>query len=158
MEKVSRDQAKAEVIAWLDKKKIFEADRNGEAAEQNIKILTEAIVEGVLVLDANVTIEDSTPKEKEGAVSSFEWQHELMFPIKSQAGEKETPTSISILKYKLRLNDRMLQGPLTGVKSTDADQRMLAYISALTGQPKAILANLDSQDKKIATAIVSFFV
>lgn len=133
MTKINREVAEGEVTLWLDKKKVFQATR--ESQKEFIDILVEAIVEGVLVLDQ----------------STFKFTHTLLFPI----GESEM---IKSLVYVSRLNDKMLRPCLNGVKQGDGDERMLAYIAALTDQPRGLMANLDSADKKVATAIAVFFL
>lgn len=133
MDKISREQATAEVKSWLDKKKVYESTR--ESQKDSIDLLVEAIVNGDLVLDS----------------STFEFKLKLLFPD-ALSGE------ITDLKFKPRLNDKMLKPCLNGVKSADADGRLLAYVSALTGQTKGVLEALDSADKKIVMAIAVFFL
>lgn len=132
MGKVNRETAEADVNAWLDKKKIFESER--EQRKEFIEILVESVMNGVLVIG-----DDGVMK------------HALLFPF----GDEE---KISSLTYKLRLNDKMLKPYLKGVTQGDGDERMLAYIAALTEQPRGLIANLDTADKKTAMAIAIFFL
>lgn len=132
MGKINRETAEAEVNAWLDKKKVFDSTK--ETQKDFIDILVEAVVQGVLVVETDGKL-----------------KHILLFPF----GED---TKITSLSYHLRLNDKMLKPCLNGVKAGDGDERMLAYIAALTEEPRGLLANLDSADKKIATAIAIFFL
>ncbi len=127
---VARELAEKEVTSWLDKKKVMEADR--ERSKDSIEQLIEAMEEGILTLD------DST----------FDFTHKLLFPL----------DGVTEMKYFPRLNDRMLKPYLNGVKSGDADGRLLAYVAALTKQPRAILETLDTADKKISMAIAIFFL
>lgn len=133
MNKVAREVAEAEIKSWLDKKKVFESTR--ESYKDSIEVLVDAMVEGYLTLD-----------EKD-----FTLTHTLMFPP-----EKEQ--SFTELKYKSRLNDNMLQPFLSGVKTSDADGRLLAYVAALTGVNRGILKAIDTADKKISMAIAIFFL
>lgn len=129
---VTREQATLEVNSWLDKKKVYESTR--ESQKDSIELLIEAMVNGDLKLDPD-----------------FNFIHKLLVP-EVLNGE------VAELKYKLRLNDKMLKPYMNGVKSSDADGRLTAYISALTGQVKGILEGLDTADKKIALSIAVFFL
>lgn len=127
--KVIKEQAESEIMAWLDKKKIFKAVR--EASQLEIEILIEAVSDGTITID------------DKGSITHF-----LCFPIKD---------TISI-QYKPRLNDNMLRPHLNGVSPRDGDGRLLAYAAALTDMPKGILSELDAVDKKVMMGIVGFFV
>ena len=130
LKKVSREEALAEVTSWLDKKKVYDSTR--ESQKDSIDLLVEAMMNGDLTLDSTTN----------------EFTHKLLF---EEGDVKE-------LKYKSRLNDRMLKPYLNGVKANDADGRLLAHTAALTTQPKAILEALDSADKKIMMSIAVFFL
>lgn len=130
---VSKEVAEAEVNSWLEKKKIFDSIK--EQNRDQIDLLVEAVSNGTLTLDGN----------------TFEFTHKLLHPF----GVDEKVTALT---YKSRLNDRMLKPKLNGVKANDGDARLLAYIAALTDQPRGILEEMDSLDKKIAMAIAIFFL
>lgn len=132
MSKVNRQQAEAEVISWLDKKKVFQSTR--ENNKDSIELLIDAMCEGVLTMNEN-----------------FEFTHTLLHEF----GEQE---KITMLKYKSRLNDKMLRQFMKGVKADDGDSRLLGYIGALTDTPRSVLESMDSVDKKIAMAIAVFFL
>lgn len=125
--------AAKDLESWLDYKKIFETTK--DANEQNITFLVEMISEGVLSIDQD----------------TFEITHTLLFEI----GEDH---KISELKYKPRLNDRMLLPKMKGIAANDADGRLSAHIAALTNQPMGIIKSLDSIDKKIGSSIAVFFL
>lgn len=127
---VSIEKATQEVEGWLDKKKVYPSVR--ESQKDSIDLLIEAIMQGDLTLD-----------EKSG-----EFVHKLQFPL----------PELTELRYKARLNDKMLRPHLQGVKASDADGRFLALAAALTSQPKAVLEGLDSSDKKIMMSIGVFFL
>lgn len=133
MIKITREVAKSEIDSWLDYKKIFSATR--EANAENIEFLEEMICEGVISIDKDTK----------------EITHNLLFPLGDES-------KISKLVYKPRINDRMLNPYLKGVKSNDADGRLTAYVSALTSQMRNVISNLDSQDKKISMSIAVFFL
>lgn len=128
--KVSLEKATDEVEGWLDKKKVYPSTR--ETQKDSIDLLVEAMMNGDLVLN-DVT---------------NEFTHKLLFPLED----------VKELKYKSRLNDKMLRPYLQGVKSNDADGRLNAHVSALTATPKAVIENLDSADKKIMMSIAVFFL
>lgn len=131
-EKVSRELAEQEMNSWLDAKKIFASRR--ENYKDAIETLIEAIQNGVLILE-------------EGG----QFRHKLLFPIQGEM-------AITELTYKPRLNKKMLETPLKGVKANDSQGRMLAYLQALTDAPKNILAVLDHEDDRIADSILIFFI
>lgn len=133
MEKlVSIEVAETEIKKWLDYKKIGPTKQ--EANKENIKTLTEAISEGVLRI-----------------TEDFEIIHTLKFPIKEEIETTE-------LKYKPRIAVKTIHQYMVGVKSDNGDGRILAYVAALTGKPKAVLTNLDLEDYSICTAIAIFFL
>ena len=77
--------------------------------------------------------------------------HNLNFPI----GDGD---EVKKLEYRPRLNDRLLEPYLKGVKASDSDGRLTAYICALTQKASGIIKNIDSVDKKISIAIAVFFL
>lgn len=130
--KVSRDVAKKEVDKWLDYKRV--SDKKRETYEDNIETLTDAIAAGDLILDENHSL-----------------IQKLVFPIKSEQPVNE-------LEYKARLKVSTVHTHLNGVKSTDADGRICAYVAALTSKPKDVIKGLDTEDYSIAQAIAVFFL
>jgi len=132
MSRINPEQATKEINAWLDSKKIMHATK--EANQDSIDLLIDGMVEGLLTVE-----------------KSNEIIHSLAFPI----GDDD---KIKNLTYKHRINDRILEPYLKGVKPADSDGRLIAYIAALTGQLKAVIKNMDSVDKKISLAIAVFFL
>lgn len=133
MEKVTKEVAEQEVLAWLEKKKVLSVTI--EANRENVEVLTGAVCEGVLELDQE----------------TWKWKHNLLVPLD---GEKPTKD----LTYQPRLNDKMVRPYLQSVKPGDSIGHLNAYICALTGQPKEVIAAIDSVDKKISMAIAIFFL
>ncbi len=133
--KLTREQAETEVKAWFEKKKTFQETQ--ERYKDHSDLIVEAMMNGVLALDP----------------STFEFIHVLLFPI----GE-ESHAQITELRYKARINDKQISAQMRGVKSDDVDGRLNALIAALTTQSRAFISNLDSGDKRIATAIGIFFM
>ena len=131
-QKVTIEKATEEIDGWLDKKKIFPSAR--EELKDAIEILVEAISLGFLSLN-----------------DKGEFSQELLFPLKEEQ-------ALTHLEYKARLNDRLLEPHLKGVKAGQADARIVAYLACLTGQAKGIIKALDTADRKITNSIVIFFI
>lgn len=132
MEKVTREIAITEVESWLDYKKISEKKR--EVYKDNIDTLVDAVVEGFLTL-----------QDDKSFVQTLRFDTGGERPIKE-------------LTYKPRLKMSTIHSHLQGVKSTDADLRVCAYMAALTGNPKAVIQALDTEDYSIGQAIAIFFL
>lgn len=133
MSKINAETARAEIEKWLDVKRIQATKR--ENLKPVINILEEAVADGFLTVDEDGTIEQT-----------------LIFPIE---GEIKTET----LKYKPRLNTKMLTPYMKGVKSGDQEGRLNAHICALTAQPRAVIDTLDnSTDLQTGHAIATFFL
>jgi hypothetical protein len=133
MSKVSIEVAEAEIKSWLDYKKILESTR--ETHKEEINVLIEAITEGILQYNSeNHTL-----------------THNLLFPFTG-----EMP--IEKLVYQPRINDNALAPNLKGVELKDLSGRLNAYIATLTKTARGLISALDSVDKKIANAIVIFFI
>jgi hypothetical protein len=47
---------------------------------------------------------------------------------------------------------------MQGVKASDGDGRVCAYVAALSSQPKEVIKHLDTEDYAIATAVAVFFL
>lgn len=133
--KVAPEAAAQEVERWLEYKKVGAGKR--EAYAGNIKQLADAISTGVLSLN-----------------EKFELVQELKFPIISDEGK----INITQLVYKPRLSVGAVQAQMSGVKAGDGDGRVNAIAAALTGQLKAIIAKLDTEDYSVVNDIVLFFI
>lgn len=133
---ISREQAIIEVTAWLDHKKM--SDRKRESNKESIEALTDAVEDGLLVLDQGT-------EEKEG---TFEWKQLLKFPV----GE------IKELNFKARMPVGTIHVNLSGTKSDDGDARILAYVAALSGQNSGIIRKLDTEDYSVSKNIAYFFL
>ncbi len=118
---------------FMDFKKISAKTR--EQQTEGINALIDGVVEGDLSIDA----------------TTKEITQVLKFPLDGEIPVKE-------LKYKPRVNIGTIQAHLQGVKATDADGRILAYIAALTGSVKAVIKNLDTEDHAIGQSIALFFI
>ena len=130
--KVSPDVAQKEITKWLDHKRISEKKR--ETYEDQIETLTDAIADGFLSVN-----------------DKHELVHKLIFPL-----EGDLP--LSELIYTPRLKVSTVQTHLNGVKTSDADGRVCAYIAALSSKPKAVIKGLDTEDYSISQAVAVFFL
>lgn len=129
---VSKEIALKDVISWLDYKKVPASKR--EAYKDNIESLVNAVSEGTLVLNDD---------------KSF--THHLIFPF----GKEVT---IDKLVYKPRIRVGDVYAHMNGIKTTDVDGRVHAYVCTLTGQPKEIVKQLDTEDIAVAQNIAIFFI
>jgi len=135
MGKVNVETAKSEIHKWLEFKKMDE-EKIEENAE-NIGTLAKAISAGHLILD-----------------EKFNLIHELKWPILAD----DDSVVCDKLNFKPRLKVGELQAKTQNIKTSDAFALISAYISALTNQNSGIIKQLDSEDYKVAQAIVVFFL
>lgn len=131
---VSLEVAEKEVGKWLDHKRVKQSTREEKTTKESIEELVGAVMDGDLTLGED-----------------FSWQHHLNFPL----GKNE---DVKTLSYKPRLGVGTTHRHLEGVKSGDADGRLLAYVAALTNKPKSILKTMDTVDYGIARGIAVFFL
>lgn len=130
---VNKEVANSEVCKWLDFKKVSEKKR--ESKKEYIETIVDAISEGDLELksDGMILIQ------------------KLKFP-----GDKQG--AVTVLEYQPRIKVNEIQSQMIGVKATDPQSLLSAYVSALTKQPKAAIVAMDTEDWEIAQAIASFFI
>lgn len=132
MEKVDLTTATADINRWLDAKKVSEKKR--EQQKDTIAALVEAVQEGSLVVNDDDSL-----------------TYVLMEPVGASATVKE-------LKFKKRLTVGEVQNHLQGVKASDVDGRLMAYVCALTNVNKTILSQLGTDDYSIPQSIAIFFL
>lgn len=135
MSKVEKNVALGYVNEWLDKKRLRSSKR--ESLKATIEELASCVEDGILEFD-----------------ESGEIVHHLIWPITDENGNE----TIKQLRYKLRVNEAMMEPYKKGLKPGDNDGRLNAYVSALTGQVKGIVRSLDSEDLGIAQNIAVFFL
>lgn len=135
MSKIPFEKAQEEVDGWLDLKQVDEKKR--DSYKDSIETLVNGVMAGLLTID------------DKGFIT-----HKLKFPTE---GDKES-TGVTDLKYKPRLKMSSVHAALQGTKPGDAHGMVLAYVSALTGQPKNLIKDLDTEDYSIGQAIAIFFV
>lgn len=134
MNKISRELAELEIEKWLEYKKV--SDRKKEAYKDGIETLIDSVCEGLLVLRPEDHVLEQT----------------LKIPIGS--GD----TEIKKLEFKPRIKISSVHNHLAGVKSSDGDGRLCAYIAALTSKPKDIIKGMDTEDYSVGQSIAVFFL
>jgi len=133
MENVSLEIAQKDISSWLDSKRVSEKKRKDN--ERVVDTLVSAVMEGNLVWDE----EQKLLKQR------------LQWPV----GENE---ELKHIDFKQRITQGDISARLRNAKSDDAFAVMGVYISAITGQPIAILDKLDSSDYSIAQSVAVFFM
>jgi len=133
--KVSREVAETEIEKWLDYKCI--KPRTRENLELAIDMLIDGIEDGDLILEKNNNL-----------------ILKLMLPIQNSEGEK----TVENLTFTPRINVGEVHKKLKNVDNDDAEGRLIAYVSQLTGQPTAVIEKFDTVDFKLAQAIATFFL
>jgi hypothetical protein len=132
MGKVNRELAEQTVDKWLDYKRVKPAKR--ESYKASIENITDAIEEGSLIFN--------------------EETHELEYTLDIPIGESK----IQVLKFRPRLTVGEINKRLKGVSPKEADARVVAYVSALTGQNSGVIELLDTNDYDVCQAISVFFM
>jgi hypothetical protein len=132
VKQINREIAIDEVEKWLTYKKV--SDKKRTARADNIESLIDAVEEGYLILNDDMSFTQL-----------------LKFPTE---GEK----SISDLTFQPRLKVGSIHNHLQGIKSSDGDGRMCAYVCALTRMHSGFIKSLDTEDYSIAESIAIFFL
>lgn len=131
---VSREVAEKEVKNWLDFKKVPPRKRELRESVANIEKLVAAVEDGVLEIDED----------------TFDITQKLVFPtgvdVKSHT-----------LIHKARIPYSRIQQELKGIATDDIGRFTPAYIAAITGEAKAVIAAMDTEDYAISASIAGFF-
>jgi len=130
-EAIATSVARIEVEKWLDFKRV--KDKHRESNSETIDHLVESFEDGTLMLDDD---------------------HNIIMNLTFGVGEGE---KIESLKFKPRLKVGEIHNSMKGIKSTDADARVLSYIATLTDQPIGVIRQLDTEDYRISSSVVVFF-
>lgn len=133
---LSPEMAKAETQKWLD------ARRVKASKIENSKELIETIE--MAFLDDFLEFDEETKVLKQ----------KLEFPIQNDKGE----TTVKSLEYVPRLRQIKITQATEGVSASNFNAILTAYVSAITGQPKAIIGALDTDDFATSRAIATFFM
>ena len=135
MNKISRVEAEKEFQKWCEAKRIKQGKIEGN--QESGETIVEAIEIGAMTLN-----------------DKNEFKYSLIFPIKTDKND----VILKELTFIPRLKVGQLHNKLQGVKASDADGRILAYVSALTGQNSGLLKKIDLEDYNICQAIAIFFL
>lgn len=130
---VSKEIAEKEVNSWLEYKKV--SDKKRKSLAGNIKALIDAIQDGTLELDSDSKV----------------FTHKLKFPIGVNGQYNE-------LKYSPRISMESLEDNLIDVRPGNTMGTSIAYIAALSGQPKSIIKKMDQEDHSLADRFSFFFM
>lgn len=133
MIKIKPEVAAQEIDKWLDLKSVPNRKRENNA--EHVEALVDAVANGKLIMepDGFITLKLSHPTGEKGD------------------GVKE-------LKFKPRIKVSTLGAQLQGLKAGDAIGIMVGYISAITGEAKGVIKDLDLVDYDLAQSIAIFFI
>lgn len=135
MKKVTNEVAAQDFERWLSFKHI--SDRKREENSQYGAQITEAIQDGVIEVTED---------------------HELKYTLPEPIKDDDGGVICKELFFKPRIRVEKLNDKLKAYKPTDADGRVLAHISALTGESAGIIGKMYSDDYKLCEAIVMYFL
>lgn len=133
---VNKEVAINDINDWLDAKKVSQKKRATQV--EQIENLVSEVEEGNLAYDSDSKV----------------LSYKLKFPLEDESGSY----TLSNLDFKYRLTSNDLAPYLKGVKPTDADGRLAAYICALTGKAGGYIKKLDTEDLSVAQSIAVFFL
>ena len=134
MSKISKEVAQQEFNKWAEAKKISDTKResNKDCEEE----ILNAIMEGHLTL-----------------TEENEWKYKLKFHL----GKGEM-NIVNELTFKLRLTINELNSVSKGLKPSDVEGKLIAYLSAITGESIGLLKTLDTVDYSTVSCIVAYFL
>lgn len=135
MTKVSKEVAQKDIESWLDFKQVSEKKR--ESNKDSIESLIEAISEGILSLSDD---------------------HKIIHKLKSPIENKDGDVTVESLEYIPKLKVKNTISYLQGVKGTDVDGRLVAYVCALTSKPSSVIREMDTEDYSVSQSIAIFFL
>jgi hypothetical protein len=125
---VQIEVAQADIERWLDGTMVMNSKR--VASKSDIELMTDAICDGLLVVNEDLTL-----------------SQKLLYPLEG----------VSHLTYKSRLSVGDPASRLKEFKADDVHGMVLAYVATLTQKPNALIKNIDRKDYRISTAIAGFF-
>jgi len=132
MGKVTREIAVAEFEKWTSYKRLPKNKLEDEVTKRCAEEMIAEIEEGTLSLN-----------------EAFEWEYDLKFPIDN--------TNITKLVFKPRISQGVLDARYKKIEAKDFGGRLIATISALTGENEGTIRCLDTSDSSLCNAIVSYF-
>lgn len=125
---ISIEVAQAEIQKWLDGTKVMASKQ--AASKSDIELLTDAVCDGLLVVNEDLTL-----------------TQKLLYPLEG----------VTELVYKSRLSVGDPASRLKEFKADDIHGMVLAYVATLTQKPNALIKNIDRKDYRISTAVAGFF-
>ncbi len=129
-EVVSIEQARKEVAAWLDFKKVKQAKRDMHIG--SIELLIYALTQGDITIDEKFVIKQKLTLPVEGLYSELEY------------------------KPRLTIEELHRHSGAMNIKSTD--DAVVCAAAALTGKSISQIRKMDTEDYVIVTAIGVFFI
>jgi len=140
---MAKEVAEKELEAWFDYRRVKEKVRNNPDENLGYDVTREALVDGFMYGFLRFDSETGV------LIQSLEW------PVENESKE----VILKELNWKPRIKERELTEPMKGVKATDTNGRMKAYISAYTGVVKTKLGALDlASDYALAQSINTYFL
>lgn len=131
---IALEIAQEEVNALLEHRQMSE--RRRKEKEDAINELVEAVSYGELVFHKD---------------DGFKIELKLKNPIKNEG-------TVDKLVFESRVKVGKLQLHMKGVKADDLHGMIIAYAAALTGQPKALISEIESEDYNLVQKVVIFFM
>lgn len=128
---VNFETAKSEVTAWLDYKKVSEAER------ENKKGAIEAMIK--YVMDGTFAIDQTT----------FAITHSLLFDA---AGKKVVTYKPRVTVAEMHMHTKNVNNPF------DMQAQQSGILASLTGLLPAEIERMDAEDNKVARVVSSFFM
>ena len=126
---ISIEVAQAEIQKWLDGTKVMASKQ--AASKSDIELLTDAVCDGLLVVNEDLTL-----------------TQKLLYPLEG----------VTELTYKARLSVSDPASRLKEFKADDIHGMILAFVATLTQKPNALIKNIDRKDYRISTAVAGFFL
>jgi len=134
--KVSVDVARVELERWFKackfKDRKIEANRDNEGGASLEDMLTEAICDGLVVIN------------EEGVLTQ-----KLEFPFKNGKDS---------LTFKARIHVRDVRNASKGIQPNDRHGSIVATVAARTGENKGLIDEMDLSDFDVTSAIISYFL
>jgi hypothetical protein len=131
-EKINREVAVQDFERWLDFKRV--SDNKREKSKDQEDLIVDGISNGSITIDDECNIHQI-----------------LVFPVDGEAGFSE-------LIYRPRINRKLLSVKLKAIKADDPDGRISAYAAALCNKAVLQIDKLDTEDLRVADAIVMYFL
>jgi len=133
--KVERKFAEEQIEKWIDFKRVKKSIRKRN--EEQEKILIEAIEYGDLNIEDDMSL-----------------TYTLLEPVKTKEGD----IMLDKLTFMPRIRKEQLNRKYSGIKTTDADGRLLATIAALTEKNTGLIGKLYTEDISVCESIAVYFL